>query len=363
MVPQRLDLVEHVRRGRVQLVQLGTYGPMFYGLADDAEVERSWAGMPRIGIEENLALAGDLIPRVQEAGAKVVGQLSLGWIYGDHETGKGLFGNWARIWTEDLLGPPPCDEVAVALQRTVGGELRCWPIEGRPYRTYSGCMCNPHWLALLKPMVKKAIELGMDGFNAHHNFEQFCQCAHCRHYLMEHLAREFSDDELQRGLDPAGPPATAEYSAPIAVRAAAPRDLRQRIERLLARLVYRRRKEFFDELFVDYGRALKPDLLLAQWYHKYDLSAWDERCLVPDEDWARGRGLYLVQPGWQQELQQCGPRASGRYGLVSALCVRHERGQAHGSQQVRRPPFAPVHRRGGSQPQRGTGLSLGRGRQ
>ena len=232
MVPQRLDLVEHVRRGRVQLVQLGTYGPMFYGLADDAEVERSWAGMPRIGIEENLALAGDLIPRVQEAGAKVVGQLSLGWIYGDHETGKGLFGNWARIWTEDLLGPPPCDEVAVALQRTVGGELRCWPIEGRPYRTYSGCMCNPHWLALLKPMVKKAIELGMDGFNAHHNFEQFCQCAHCRHYLMEHLAREFSDDELQRGLDPAGPPATAEYSAPIAVRAAAPRDLRQRIERL-----------------------------------------------------------------------------------------------------------------------------------
>ena len=76
-------------------------------MADDAEVERSWAGMPRIGIEENLALAGDLIPRVQEAGAKVVGQLSLGWIYGDHETGKGLFGNWARIWTEDLLGPPP----------------------------------------------------------------------------------------------------------------------------------------------------------------------------------------------------------------------------------------------------------------
>ena len=297
MVPQRLDLVEHVRRGRVQLVQLGTYGPMFYGLADDAEVERSWAGMPRIGIEENLALAGDLIRRVQEAGAKVVGQLSMGWIYGDHETGKGLFGNWARIWTEDLLGPPPCDGVAVALQRTVGGELRCWPIEGRPYRTYSGCMCNPHWLALLKPMVKKAIELGMDGFNAHHNFEQFCQCAHCRHYLMEHLAWEFSDDELQRGLDPAGPPATAEYSAPIAMRAAAPRDLRQRIERLLARLVYRRRKEFFDELFVDYGRALKPDLLLAQWYHKYDLSAWDERCLVPDEDWARGEDYIWYSQG------------------------------------------------------------------
>ena len=305
-MPQRLDLVEHVRRGRVQLVQMGTYGPMFYGLADDAEVDRGWAGMPRIGIEENLALAADLIPRVQEAGAKVVGQLSLGWTYGDHETGKGLFGNWARIWTDDLLGPPPCNEVSMALQRTVDGELRCWPIEGRPYRTYSGCMCNPHWLALLKPMVEKAIDLGVDGFNAHHNFEQFCQCDYCRHYLMGRLAEEFSEAELQRALNPAGAPATAAYSAPIALRGDAPQALRQRLERLLGQLVYRRRKEFFDELFIDYGRGLKPDLLLAQWYHKYDLSAWDERCLLPAGDWGRDEDYIWYSQGGHKNFSDVG---------------------------------------------------------
>ncbi|NKB72110.1 MAG: hypothetical protein GKR89_33955 [Candidatus Latescibacteria bacterium] len=296
-MPQRLDLVEHVRRGKVQLVQMGTYGPMFYGLADDADVDRSWAGMPRIGIEENLALAAKLIPQLQEAGARVVGQLSLGWTYGDHDTGKGLFGNWARIWSGDLLGPAPCDTVAQALQCQVDGSLRSWPIEGRPYRTYSGCICNPHWLAVLKPMVQKALELGVDGFNAHHNFEQFCQCGYCRAYITGRLGEAFDEADLQEALDPAGPPATAPYSAPIALREQAPQALRRQMEDVLARLVYQRRKEFFDDLFIDFGRSLKPDLLLAQWYHKYDLSAWDERCLLPQADWARGEDYIWYSQG------------------------------------------------------------------
>lgn len=44
VVPQRLDLVEHVRRGRLQVVQTGTFGPQFYGLADDPEVLCAAAG-------------------------------------------------------------------------------------------------------------------------------------------------------------------------------------------------------------------------------------------------------------------------------------------------------------------------------
>ena len=56
-IPQRLDLVAHVRRARLQVVQIGTFGPMFYGLADDPAVERSWVGMPLVGVRENLACA------------------------------------------------------------------------------------------------------------------------------------------------------------------------------------------------------------------------------------------------------------------------------------------------------------------
>ena len=115
----------------------------------------------------------EMISRIQEAGARFVAQMSMSWHYGDHENGLGLFGAWERIWTDDLLGPAPCTDVGVAQQRVADGSLRRWPIDGRPYLTYSGCMCNPHWLAIVKSMVKKAIALGVDGFNVHHNFENF----------------------------------------------------------------------------------------------------------------------------------------------------------------------------------------------
>ncbi len=297
VMPQHLDLVEHVSRAKLQVVQTGTFGPMFYGLADDAGVDRNWPGMPLVGIEENLALAAECIPQIQAAGAKVVAQMSLGWHYGDHERSKGLFGVWDQLWTDELLGPAPQVALEDCLQRTLDGGLRSWPIEGRPYRTYSGCVCNPHWLALLKPMVEKAIEVGVDGFNAHHNFEQFCQCTYCRSYLGQRLDEEFDAGELRQVLDADGPPSGTEYDKPLVARADAPPELRDRFARLCQKVLYRRRKEFFDALFIDFGRALKPDLLLAQWYHKYDLGVWDERCLLPASQWARDEDYIWYSQG------------------------------------------------------------------
>ncbi|HIG52547.1 MAG TPA: hypothetical protein EYG11_01200 [Candidatus Latescibacteria bacterium] len=40
-----------------------------------------------------------------------------------------------------------------------------------------------------------------------------------------------------------------------------------------------RRKESFDAVFTQYGRSLKPGLLLAQWNHKYDFRPLDEQLL------------------------------------------------------------------------------------
>ena len=197
-IPQRLDLVEHVRRAKLQVVQVGTFGPMFYSLADDPEVDRHWVGMPLVGIRENLACAAALIPQIQEAGARVVGQMSMAWNYGNHETRHGLFGAWERIWTQDLLGAAPCPSAEDTQQRVADGSLRRWDIEGRPYLTYSGCMCNPHWLATLKPMVKKAIDLGIDGFNVHHNFENFCRCRYCQDYVRGKLHEAFDTADLHR---------------------------------------------------------------------------------------------------------------------------------------------------------------------
>ena len=40
------QVVDHVRRARIQLVQVGNFGVDFYSLADDDDIEPSWSGMP-----------------------------------------------------------------------------------------------------------------------------------------------------------------------------------------------------------------------------------------------------------------------------------------------------------------------------
>ena len=296
VAPQRLDLVEHVRRGRLQVVQTGTFGPQFYGLADDPEVDRSWAGMPLIGVSANLAYMAELIPQLQEAGARVIGQMSMSWHYGDHEEEKGLFEVWDRIWKDELPGEPPCNDPGQAQQLVAGGQLRQWPIEGRPYRTYSGCMCNPHWLAMLKAMLARAIDVGVDGINLHHNFESLCACDHCRLYARGWMTQCFDDRQLM-GLFGTADLAELETISP---REDCPAELKQRYALELQRAAHHRRKEAFDEIFIDHGRQLKPDLLLGQWYHKYDFGPSDERSLLPSDLWARDEDFIWYSQGAQK---------------------------------------------------------------
>lgn len=296
-IPERLDLVEHVRRAKLQVVQMGTFGPMFYSLADDPDVNRHWVGMPLIGVRANLAYVAELIPQLQEAGARVVGQMSMAWNYGNHEKGQGLFGAWERIWTEDLLGEAPCASAEDTQQRLADGSLRRWDIEGRPYLTYSGCMCNPYWLATLKPMVKKAIELGIDGFNVHHNFENFCRCSYCQDYVRSKLQETFESGDLRRIF---GRRDLAEVPDLLTPSQECPEDLQQRFRLTVNRATHLRRKEALDEIYIAHGRSLNPDLLLAQWYHKYDFMPHDERSLLPSVLWAKDEDyIWYSQGGYK----------------------------------------------------------------
>ena len=296
-IPHRLDLVEHVRRAKLQVVQVGTFGPMFYSLADDPEVNRHWVGMPLVGIQENLACTTELIPQLQGAGARVVGQMSMAWNYGNHEQGRGLFGAWDRIWTDDLLGAAPCASAEETQQRLADGSLRRWDIEGRPYLTYSGCMCNPHWLATLKPMVKKAIELGIDGFNVHHNFENFCRCHYCQDYVRDRLQEVFDNIDLQQIF---GRRDLAEVTNLLTPRQECPESLKQQFQLTVNRATHLRRKEALDEIYIAHGRSLNPNLLLAQWYHKYDFHPHDERSLLPSRLWAKDEDyIWYSQGGYK----------------------------------------------------------------
>lgn len=300
-VPQGIDLAQLVRRAHIQVVQAGTFGPQFYGLADDATVDRHWAGMPLIGVRENLAMVRELIAAVQEEGALFIGQMSISWHYGEHETGKGLFGAWDSIWQDDLLGPAPIADPISAQERLVDGEVRCWPIEGRPYHAYSGCLSNPDWTAVLKPMVKQAIDLGVDGLMVHHNFTTYCGCNHCRTELTRNyestfeskfLRQLFGSDRLEEVEDLLNPidGAGQELSAALI-------NAKHRWEHV-------RRKLVFDEVFSAYGRRLKPDLKIGQWYHKYDFGPLDERSRLPDDLWAQDEDYLWYSQGGNKGLSR-----------------------------------------------------------
>ena len=92
-------VVDHVRRARIQLVQVGNFGVEFYSLTNDEGFSSS-SGMPLRGARANLNLAAEVIPQIQEAGASVVGQLSTTMLFGNHEERLGLFGDqWTDLWT------------------------------------------------------------------------------------------------------------------------------------------------------------------------------------------------------------------------------------------------------------------------
>ena len=295
ILPDAPQVLDHVRRARIQLVQVGNFGVEFYSLAGDESVEPSWSGMPLGSVRANLDLAAEVISRIQEAGALVTGQLSTTMHFGNHEEGIGLFGpNWARMWTDDLLGPPPCAGPEEVLQRNADGSPSWRTIPGRPYRTYRGCMSNPRWLAILKAMVRKGIELGLDGFNATHHYESLCHCGHCSDYARRYLGARLTEEETEAIFGCADLEEVPDVFAP---RADCPEELAQRLPLLLEQGSGLKRKESFDEVFIEYGRSLKPDLLLAQWYHKYDFRPHDERSLLPPESWARGEDYLWYSQG------------------------------------------------------------------
>jgi len=58
-------------------------------------------------------------------------------------------------------------------------------------------------------------------------------------------------------------------------------------------------KRAFDEVFLEHGRALKPDLIVAMWGHLGDFGqiSGDERCLLPAELWGRGEDYLWYSTG------------------------------------------------------------------
>ncbi|MEK6233118.1 MAG: hypothetical protein N2C14_00245, partial [Planctomycetales bacterium] len=56
-------------------------------------------------------------------------------------------------------------------------------------------------------------------------------------------------------------------------------------------------KRMFDEIFIEYGRSLKKDLIVAQWNHLSHVSLSEERMFLPSPSWGRGEDYFWYSGG------------------------------------------------------------------
>ena len=301
--------VEFLRDTQPEIVQVGFYGADFYTLAHMPDSAKGLSGplMPsHAGVFEatapadRLRLSAEYFEKlnreISQLGSKVIGHFDVvKYLLGDksedpaHPTG-GFFEFYNNLWDEAELGPKPVSDPLDLLQKNKDGT----PIvhddeDAKPYGVYFGCLNNRHWRAVLKTWVKRGIERGLDGYVINYFYRHNCVCEHCQEAFKAYLKERFSAAEMQAKF------AIADLDShkfeEIVARHNPKQSTPLRLE--MHRFSDISNKQNFDDVFIAYGRGLKPDLILAQWLHLYDFrypphGPTDERQFLPADMWAKG---------------------------------------------------------------------------
>ncbi len=287
-------VVPYVREAQPEVAQICFFGPMFHAYADEQKSTGYPMQLPVAGQVEAVRNQQATIRAIQEAGAKVVVHFQMtNVIDGDGEA-ENL---WAKLlterWPEELLGPRPELAPEAYLQRDAEGT----PLRRQGYHiSYLGlCMSNPATRELRKRMLKLALDSGADGIMTNYNYYWGCVCEHCQTSFKAYLRNHHTPDELKAmgiaELDshqferiPAASPGYPEEVTPLALAA----------ERWAA-IAF---KACFDELLIDYGRTIRPGLILAAWNHLGYLGVGEERAFLPIDLWGKGEDYFWYSGGY-----------------------------------------------------------------
>jgi hypothetical protein len=294
--PGYLPFVDDVKP---DVAQVGFYGAHFWSLADTPFGKGYPANLPVRGHRECGEWFTRLNAELHRRGVKVVGHINVKFLVGDPDSPegpRGFFRFYREQWDEALLGPKPPVDALDLLEKDKDGK----PISNQTYsiggmREYWACLNNPHWRQVLKAWVRCGITRGVDGFISNYFYRHDCRCEYCvagfRQYLRERftaadLARHFTItnlsthtfDEIVAWHEPA-------QSTPL--------------RREMLRFSQMANKRAFDEVFVQYGRSLKPDLIVAQWNHlgEFTQISGDERCFLPGELWGKDEDYLWYSMG------------------------------------------------------------------
>jgi hypothetical protein len=293
------DYLPFIDEAKPDLVQVGFYGAHFWSLAHTPFGGGYPAHFPVRGHRECGQWFGRLNAELHARGVKVVGHMNVKFLVGDPDSPegpRGFFRFYRDQWDEGQLGPRPVADPLELLEVDKHGQ----PLSDQSYGIggmceYWACLNNPHWRDVLKAWVRYGIAQGVDGFIANYFYRHDCHCRHCVAGFREYLGVRFNGAELQERFGIADLPSHTFDEIGAWHDPAATTPLR--LEAL--RFSQIANKRAFDEVFIEYGRSLKPDLIVAQWNHLGDFSqiSGDERCLLPGELWGRGEDYLWYSTG------------------------------------------------------------------
>jgi hypothetical protein len=305
--PGYLAFVDEVQP---EVVQAGFYGVDFWALAHVPKDVKGPTAATH-AVDGDLRASGEFLEKLngelRRRGIKVIGHFDTtyhvtGLVDGPQGPREGFFKFYNELWDERELGPKPVKDPLALLQRRADGSLYSVNMQGfSRWPLYHGCLNNPHWRAVLKAMVKRGIERGVDGFVINYFYTNGCMCQHCVRGFREHLRRRYSPEDLLRqfGIADLDTHRFAEINGWYKRNEMTPLRLEgQRFSDIS-------RKRAFDEVFIEYGRSLKADLILSQWLHSYQpMPSNDERFMLPPELWAKGEDYLWYCVGQDEATLQ-----------------------------------------------------------
>jgi len=143
--------------------------------------------------------------------------------------------------------------------------------------------------------VNCGIKRGVDGFIANYFYRHDCHCEHCVKAFKQYLRARFKAKELKERFGIAKL-ATHHFDEIVCWHDPAQSTP---LRREMLRFSQTANKAAFDEVFVKFGRSLKPGLIVAQWNHLGDFGqiSGDERCFLPDDLWGKNEDYLWYSTG------------------------------------------------------------------
>jgi hypothetical protein len=312
-----------IDEAKPELVQVGFYGAHFWSLVHTPQFGGYPSHFPVQGIDNCGRWFETLNSELHKRKVKVVGHFNVEFLVGepDGEDGpRGFFHFYKNLWDEKELGQRPAADPVEFLEKGANGK----PIVNNNYKIggmheYWACLRNPAWQSVLKAWVKQGIERGLDGFIANYFYRHNCLCRHCQTGFRSYLAERFLADELLQQFEIDN---LAKHQFSEIVSWHSPAESTP-LRREMLRWSQISNKQVFDKIFIQYGRSLKPDLIVAQWNHlgNFGQISGDERCLLPDESWGRGEDYLWYSTGGAANFTNLEKRSLGD-GTLQARYIR-----------------------------------------